>query len=88
MDSIIAQPWKHQSSHLLNQIMSDINTGVQTRSKLKTFCVFYDFLSKNEPKNVHKALANSDWVTAMKEELRNLREIRFGILYHDLRIDQ
>jgi len=62
------RPWKHQSSHPLDQILSNINTGVQIRSKLKNYCAFYDFLSIIEPKNVNEALANSDWVTAMQEE--------------------
>jgi len=42
---------------------------VQTRSKPKNFCAFYAFLSNIELKNVHEALTNSDWVTAMQEEL-------------------
>jgi len=42
---LIPRPWKHQSSHPLDQILSDINTGVQTRSKLKKLCAFYAFLS-------------------------------------------
>ena len=49
--------------------MSDINIGVQTRSKLKNFCTFYAFLSNIQPKNVHETLADSDWVTAILEEL-------------------
>jgi len=52
-----------------DQILSDINTGVQTRSKPKTFYAFYAFLSNIESKNVHEALADSDWVTAMHKEL-------------------
>jgi len=55
--------------HPLNQNLSDLNTGVQTKSKLKNFCVFYAFLSHIEPKNISEALADSDWVTAMQEEL-------------------
>jgi len=43
--------------------------GVQTRSQLKNFCAFYAFLSDIEPKNVNEALADSDWVIAMQEEL-------------------
>jgi len=53
----------------LEQIISDINTGVQTRSKLRNFCAFYAFLSNIDPKNAHEALADSDWITAMQEEL-------------------
>ena len=69
VNSFTPRPWKHQSSHPLDQIISDINTGVQTKSKLRNCCTFYAFLSNIEPKNVHKALADSDWVTAMQEEL-------------------
>jgi len=52
--------WKHQSSHPLDQIISDINTGVQTRSKLKNFYAFYAVLSNDELKNVLEALADSN----------------------------
>lgn len=67
------RPWKHQSSHPLDQIMSNIDTGVQTRSKLGNFCAFYAFLSNIEPKNVHEALADSDWFNAMQEELHQFK---------------
>jgi len=69
MDWFISQRWKHQGSHPLDQITSDINTGVQTRSKLRNSYAFYAFLSNIEPKNVHEALADSDCVTSMQEEL-------------------
>jgi len=45
--------------------MSDINTGVQTRSKLRNFCTFYAFLSNIELKNVYETLADSNWITVM-----------------------
>ena len=53
--------------------MFDINTGVQTRSKLKNFYTLYAFLSNIGPKTVHEALVDSDWVTAMQEELHQLK---------------
>ena len=65
VDLIIPQPQKHQISHPVDQIMSNINTGVQTTSKPKNFCALYAFLSIIEPKNVHEALTGSDQVTVM-----------------------
>jgi len=70
VNPFIPRPWKHQSSHPLDQIMSDINTRVQTRSKLRNSCALCVFLIK--AKNVYEALAYSDWVTAMQEELHQL----------------
>ena len=69
MDSSIPRPWKHHDSHPLDQILSDLNTGVQTRSKVKNFCAFYAFLSNIEPKIMDEALTDLDWVSAMQEEL-------------------
>ena len=60
MDSPAPRAWKHYKSHPLDQILTDLNSGVQTRSRLKNFCAFYAFLSHIEPKNVYIALADSD----------------------------
>ena len=57
----------------LDQILSDLNTGVQIRSKLKNFCAFYAFLSNIEPKDVNEALADSEWVTVIQEELHQFK---------------
>ncbi|XP_021734165.1 uncharacterized protein LOC110700891 [Chenopodium quinoa] len=48
--------WKHQKSHPMDMIMSDITKGTQTRSQLRNFCAFYSFLSTMEPKNCDEAL--------------------------------
>jgi len=74
VDSSAPRPWKHQNSHPLDQILSDLNTGVQTRSKLKNFCAFYAVLSNIEPQNVNEACADSEWVTAMQEELHQFNK--------------
>ena len=50
MDSPALGAWKHYKSHPLDQILTYLNSGVQTRSKLKNFCAFYAFLSHIEPK--------------------------------------
>jgi len=69
MDSPAPRTWKHYRSHPLDQILSDLNSGVQTRSRLKNICAFYAFVSNIAPKNVNETLADSDWITVMQEEL-------------------
>ena len=69
MDSPAPRAWKHYRYHPLDQILIDLNSRVQTRSRLENFCAFYAFLSHIEPKNVYEALADSDWISAMQEEL-------------------
>jgi len=86
--SFTPRAWKHQSSYLFDQIISDVNTGVQTRSQLKNFCAFYAFLSNVELKNVHETLADSDWVMLCKRSFISSKGIRFGILNHGLKTDQ
>jgi len=68
-DRPVFRTWKYQKSHPLDQILTDLNSGVQTRSRLKSFCAFYAFLSLIKPKNVYEALTDSDWIMAMQDEL-------------------
>lgn len=63
------KPWKHQSSHPYDQIISDLGKGTQTRAQIRNFCAFYAYLSIMEPKNDKEALTDSDWIVAMQEEL-------------------
>jgi hypothetical protein len=60
-----------QRDHPLDQIIGDIQKGVQTRSRLASFCAHYSFVSFEEPENIEKALKDSDWVNSMHEELNN-----------------
>ena len=62
---LVPRTWKHQKSHPLDQILTDLNSGVQTRSRLKNFCAFYAFLSLIGPKNVYETLTDFDWIVAM-----------------------
>jgi hypothetical protein len=55
----------------LDQIIGGIQSGVQTRSILASFCEHYSFVSPEEPKKIEDALKDSDWVNAMHEELNN-----------------
>ena len=72
MDSPAPRAWKHSRSHALDQIITDLNSGVQTRSRLKNFCACYAFLSRIEPKNIYKALEDLDWISSMQEEVHQL----------------
>ena len=58
-------------NHPLDTIIDDISRGVQTRSRLDSFCEHFLFVSTVEPKNIDEALKDVDWVNAMHEELNN-----------------
>ena len=57
--------------HPLDIIISDISRGVQTRSRLASFCEYFSFVSSIELKKIDEALKDIDWVNAMHEELNN-----------------
>jgi hypothetical protein len=70
----IDQPRVHHQvakDHPIDQIMGDISKGVQTRSRVASFCQHYSFVSFHEPKRVDEALDVPDWVISMQEELNN-----------------
>jgi hypothetical protein len=70
----IDQPRIHHQvakDHPIDQIMGDISKGVQTRSRVASFCQHYYFVSFHEPKRVDEALNDPDWVISMQEELNN-----------------
>jgi hypothetical protein len=67
----ILQPTNIVRDHPLDTIIGDISRGVQTRSKLASFCEHFSFVSFIEPKNIEGALKDVDWVNAMHEELNN-----------------
>jgi hypothetical protein len=58
-----------QKHHPENQILGDIDTGVQTRRRLN-----FSLLSKIEPKNFAQASEDKHWVNAMKEELNQIEK--------------
>jgi hypothetical protein len=57
--------------HPIDKIVGDINKGVQTRSRLASFCEHYSFISGGEPTRIEDALDVLDWVNTMHEELDN-----------------
>jgi len=67
----ILQPINIARDHPLDHIIGDISRGVQTRSRLASFCEHFSFVSSIEPKKVEEALRDVDWVNAMHVELNN-----------------
>lgn len=61
--------WKHQSSYPMDNLVSPLYFGIQTRSKTKTLIACRALLSSIEPKNIREALKEADWVNSMQEEL-------------------
>jgi hypothetical protein len=59
--------------HPLDSIIGDISRGLQTRSRLTSFCEHFSFVSSIEPKKIDEALKDVDWVNAMHEELNNFK---------------
>ncbi|XP_075104577.1 uncharacterized protein LOC142178612 [Nicotiana tabacum] len=52
--------WKHKSSHPLDNIITPLDSGVQTRSKARNSLAFSTFLSQIEPKNIKEVLKDAD----------------------------
>lgn len=61
---------EHQSSHPLDNLISPLDSGIQTTSnKKKSSCIF-SVISTIEPKNIKEDLQDADWVTSKHEELQ------------------
>jgi len=53
----------------MDNLLTDISTGIRTRSSLRNFCTFFAFVSLIEPKNLLEALNDANWINAMRDEL-------------------
>jgi len=69
----ILEPTNIARDHPLDYIIGDIQRGVQTRSRLASFCEHFSFVSHIEPKKIDEALRDINWVSAMHEELNNFK---------------
>ena len=67
----VLQPINVARDDPLDSIIGDIFRGVQTRSRLASFCEHFSFVSSIEPKKIDETLKDIDWVNAMHEELNN-----------------
>ncbi|KAJ9536473.1 hypothetical protein OSB04_un000354 [Centaurea solstitialis] len=67
---------KWTKAHPIDLIIGDPTSGVQTRAASANECNFSVFLSNIEPTRVSDALQDSDWVTAMQEELNQFEALK------------
>ncbi|KAJ9539166.1 hypothetical protein OSB04_031899 [Centaurea solstitialis] len=67
---------KWTKDHPIDLIIGDPTSGVQTRAASANECNFSVFLSNIEPTRVSDALQDSDWVTAMQEELNQFEALK------------
>ena len=67
----ILQPTNIARDHPLDSIIGDISRGVQTRSRLASFCEHFSFVSSTKSNKIDEALKDVDWVNAMHQELNN-----------------
>ncbi|KAJ9544933.1 LOW QUALITY PROTEIN: hypothetical protein OSB04_024640 [Centaurea solstitialis] len=67
---------KWTKDHPIDLILGDPTSGVPTRAATANECNFSVFLSNIEPTRVSDALQDSDWVTAMQEELNQFEALK------------
>jgi hypothetical protein len=62
-----------QQDHPIDNILSDIEKWVTTRSRVAIFCEHYSFVSSFESFKIEDALRDPDCVVAMQKELNNFK---------------
>ncbi|KAL8087683.1 hypothetical protein AgCh_037723 [Apium graveolens] len=56
-------------NHPPDNLLTDLDQGISTRSRLHNLCAFCAFVVEFEPKNAQEAVADEHWSVAMQEEL-------------------
>ncbi|GJY05353.1 retrovirus-related pol polyprotein from transposon TNT 1-94 [Tanacetum coccineum] len=59
--------------HPLEKVIGNPSQSIRTRRQLETngeMCMFALTVSRNEPKNIKEAMADSAWIKVMQEELQ------------------
>ncbi|KAJ9566817.1 LOW QUALITY PROTEIN: hypothetical protein OSB04_002783 [Centaurea solstitialis] len=55
--------------HPIDQVLGNPSSGIKTRRQSGNICLYVNFISENEPKEIDDALRDPAWVPAMQEEL-------------------
>ncbi|KAL8145281.1 hypothetical protein AgCh_003468 [Apium graveolens] len=56
-------------NHPPDNLLTDLDQGISTRSRLHNLCALCAFVAEFEPKNAQEAVADEHWSVAMQEEL-------------------
>jgi len=65
----LPREWRVPKNLSLDNGIGQVHKAVSTRSILNQFCEQMAFVSQTEPKTVADAMEDSNWITAMHEEL-------------------
>ncbi|KAF3667636.1 hypothetical protein FXO37_09944 [Capsicum annuum] len=66
---LVPEGYKYQRLYPIENLLTNITSGITPRFELRNMCAFKAFLSEIEPKKVTEALLDVDWIIAMQEEL-------------------
>ncbi|KAJ9553800.1 hypothetical protein OSB04_017845 [Centaurea solstitialis] len=55
--------------HPIDQVLGNPSSGIKTRHQSGNVCLYVNFISENEPKEIDDVLRDPAWVSAMQEEL-------------------
>nr|GFD05959.1 hypothetical protein [Tanacetum cinerariifolium] len=64
------------SHNVFNERLEDAYFDASTSGQLENSCLFSCLLSSIEPANVAKALRDTDWASAMQEELDQFARLK------------
>nr|GFA94526.1 retrovirus-related Pol polyprotein from transposon TNT 1-94 [Tanacetum cinerariifolium] len=74
------RPYPHEKKwtkdHPLYKIIGDSKSNIRTRGQLANSCLFSCLQSSIEPANVAEALRDTDWVSAMQDELDHFARLK------------
>nr|GEZ90092.1 hypothetical protein [Tanacetum cinerariifolium] len=81
-------PSEHRwtKDHPLEQVIRNPSQSVRTRRQLESdgdMCMFALTVSRTEPKNIKKAIADSAWIESMQEELHQFDRLDEGINFKE-----
>nr|GFA22122.1 ribonuclease H-like domain-containing protein [Tanacetum cinerariifolium] len=68
----VQDQWETSSYHPIEQVIGNPSQSVRTRRQLESdaeICMFALIVSRTEPKNIKKAMADSAWIESMQEAL-------------------